>query len=108
MANRTVTITVTLNADDDTLAIAVTRPGMPMNRMAEGMILALEGQILAEIAMRVDGTEPTEQLRHTFALPIRAQVQQMLNEAPMVDTSGRRGVMTTIAKGAPPSARTAY
>ena len=99
MTNRTMTITVTLNADDDTLAIDVTRQGMPLNRMAEGLILALEGQILAQIALRVDGADPSEQLRQTFALPIRAQVQQILNETPMVDTSGRRGVITTIPAG---------
>ena len=53
----------------------------------------------AQIALRVDGADPSEQLRQTFALPIRAQVQQILNETPMVDTSGRRGVITTIPAG---------
>lgn len=97
MTNRTMTLTVTMNPDG-TLAVDSANQGMPLNKIGEGMVLALEGMILGTITQRL-GIEPDDETRKLFAQPIRLQTQQMLDATPNVADSGRQGLLVTIPAG---------
>jgi hypothetical protein len=92
MTARTATLTVTLN-EDESIAIDATNRGMPLDKIAHGMTIALEGQILDKIALAMQH-EVTPELRESFAEPIRDQAMTLFNEAPKINE--RNGVVTAI------------